>query len=137
MQVSELMTTDPITVAPDESIATVVEVMQSMNIRHVPVVDETGDLVGMISDRDVRGMLLPYLQGPEKVESLQGNASAAVATMMTSAPLSVDLESDASLAAELMIEHRVGSIPVVDADGALVGIVSYVDLLRYYVRPEA
>ncbi len=136
MQVSELMTLDPVTVAPDENIAAAAEVMQTMNIRHLPVVDETGDLVGMLSDRDVRALLLPYLSEPDQAQRT-APMNATVATVMTSRPLSVDAESDASLAAELMIENRVGSIPVVDADGALVGIVSYVDLLRHYVRPDA
>lgn len=136
MQVTELMTADPVTVDPDESIATAVEIMQNMNIRHLPVVDETGDLVGMLSDRDVRALLLPYFQGDDEVEKVRSRASDRIAEIMSSAPLSVDVECDISQVAELMIEHRIGSLPVVDADGALVGIVSYVDLLRYYARLE-
>jgi CBS domain-containing protein len=137
MQVSELMTTDPVTVAPDDSVATVVELMQDQAIRHLPVVDEQGDLVGMISDRDIRGLLLPVLPNSLPEKATQMSSQAAISSIMTSAPLSVDMESESAVAAELMIEHRVGAIPVVDADGSLVGIVSYVDLLRHYVEIKA
>ena len=134
MQVSELMTKDPIVVSSDDSIVTAIDLMHEHNIRHLPVVDDTGTLVGMLSDRDVRTVYLPYLRDPESPKDVQQRLGEPVVTLMTSAPIAIDLESDASLAAEMIIDHRVGSLPVVDADGALVGIVSYVDLLRHYAE---
>lgn len=133
MQVSELMTTEPVTVAPDESILAVIELMRDMTIRHVPVVNDEDDLVGMISDRDVRPLLRANL-GESEEDMPRPNLGGAVSSLMSGAPLSVDMESDGAAAAELMIEHRVGAVPVVDGDGALVGIVSYVDLLRHYIE---
>jgi len=137
MQVSELMTADPIVVSSDDSIVTAIDLMHEHNIRHLPVIDDEGTLVGMLSDRDARSVYLPYLREPEAPEGGRRRLGEPVLTFMTSPPIAVDIESDASLAAEMMIEHRVGSLPVVDADGALVGILSYVDLLRHYARLSA
>lgn len=50
--------------------------------------------------------------------------------LMSSDTLSVDMDTDASEIAELMLENKIGAVPVTDIDGRLVGIVSYVDLLR-------
>jgi acetoin utilization protein AcuB len=110
--------------------------LQTLDIRHLPVVDEEGALVGMLSDRDLRGMAVPQTPG----KALPGDGhdghdghdgmDAHVATLMTADVLSVQAEDDVSAVIDVMIENKVGAVPVIDGDGALVGIVSYVDILR-------
>jgi acetoin utilization protein AcuB len=53
-----------------------------------------------------------------------------ISSIMTADVLSVDVESDVTEIIELMLEHKVGAVPVVDGDGGVVGIVSYMDVLR-------
>ena len=56
---------------------------------------------------------------------------------MTGSVLSVDSEAPLTDAVELMLEHKIGAVPVVDADGKLVGIVSYMDVLRVFMADAA
>lgn len=93
------------------------EVLQSMDFRHLPVVNDEQEVVGILSDRDLRGLATDALE-------------ARISTLMSSDVLSVEEEDDVEDVVELMLENKVGAIPVVDGDGALVGIISYVDVLR-------
>lgn len=124
------MTEDPITLRPNAKVREAVRLLQSMEIRHLPVVDEEQGLVGMLSDRDLRGVSLPHLIDERWFGDLRMAMEEAVSTVMSSDVLSVDMETEARDIIELMLEHKVGAVPVVDADGGLVGIVSYMDVLR-------
>src|SRR5512132_461328 len=64
---AELMTENPRTAQVDDSVGEAVEIFQTMDFRHLPVVDEQGELVGMLSDRDLRALELPYSQDAETV----------------------------------------------------------------------
>ena len=124
----DLMTEDPITVRTTSTIREAARLLQTLDIRHLPVVDEEGALVGMLSDRDLRG-LSPLVVGGDFEGSPDG-LDARVSTVMSADVLSVETEDDLSAVVELMLENKVGAVPVVDGDGALVGIVSYMDVLR-------
>jgi acetoin utilization protein AcuB len=84
----------------------------------------------MLSDRDVGGLAFPELLGSAYAGRVQTALDAPVSTLMSSNVLSVGLEADLAEIIDLMLDQRVGAVPVVDADGTLVGIVSYVDILR-------
>jgi len=126
----DLMTEDPVTVPMMAKVGRAVDLLHSLDVRHLPVVDESGALVGMLSDRDLRALTFPEVAGGEYVGAVQTALDAPIASIMTSDVISVDVEADAAEIVDLMIDRKIGAVPVVDADGALVGIVSYVDLLR-------
>ncbi len=126
----ELMTGDPVTVSPSTKVREAARILHDLDIRHLPVVDELGALVGMLSDRDLRGFSIPYLIGDEYAGNIETALDSNVATLMNGAVVSVDTEADAAEIVDLMLDNRIGAVPVVDGDGKLVGIVSYVDLLR-------
>jgi len=126
----ELMTEAPATVRPTTKVRTAVEILETLEIRHLPVVDDVGQLVGVVSDRDLRALSIPYFLGSEHVGTLRAALDARVAKLMSSDVLSVDAEADAAEVIDLMLENKIGAVPVTDADGALVGIISYVDILR-------
>ncbi len=130
MIAEELMTQNPATVRSSARLRDAVQLLQNLEIRHLPVVDEEGALVGMLSDRDLRALELPYFVGGEFAGVMKTGLDASVTTVMSSDVLAVDKEADVADIIELMLEHRVGAVPVVDGDGALVGIVSYMDVLR-------
>lgn len=126
MQARDVMTPNPVTHSVSATLAEVMETMLDKDIRHLPIVSGE-ELVGMISDRDMR-------QFSRDVVSMNGRAKSALAApisnMMSGDVLTADPEDDIDTLIELMVENRVGAVPIVTGDGALVGIVSYIDILR-------
>ena len=117
----DVMTERPRTIARDSTIATAAQILEELEIRHLPVVDDAGELVGMISDRDLRGAIAEG-GGPPP--------SARVEDVMSDEVVEALPDDELAEVAELMVDNRIGAVPIVDERGALVGIVSYVDLLR-------
>jgi acetoin utilization protein AcuB len=126
----ELMTENPVTVPATARVRQAVQLLQTLDIRHLPVVGEDGELIGMLSDRDLRSLSVPYLVADEYVGNISAARDMAVASLMTGDVLSVTPDADASDIVELMLDFKIGAVPVTESDGTLVGIVSYVDLLR-------
>jgi acetoin utilization protein AcuB len=126
----DLMTAHPATVLATSPVREAVQMLQSLDIRHLPVVDEEGALVGMLSDRDLRALELPTFVGDEYVLTVRKALGAPVSSLMTTDVVSVDTEADVAEVIDLMLDNKIGAVPVVDADGELVGIISYVDILR-------
>jgi CBS domain-containing protein len=108
-----------------------------MSVRHLPVVDRHGTLVGMLSDRDLHGVTLPHLSGPREAEEHRASLGASVATIMSTSVVSVGEHATLEHVAGLMVESRIGAVPVVSRDGTVLGIVSYIDLLRQLPRSES
>lgn len=131
MKVVDLMTNDPLTVTAAETVGKANELMAENNIRQIPVVNGR-ELLGIVTDRDVRAFLSEALVGePEARERALGTA---VGEIMTTEPLSIAPDDDLKDAVEMLIEQKFGAIPVVDETEGLVGIVSYVDVLRSYLE---
>ena len=130
ISVCGIMTTDPVTIGATTTVRRAVELLQTLDIRHLPIVNEKDELIGMLSDRDLRALSIPAFIGPDYVGELRTALDARVGSFMTGDVLSVDLEADVREAVNLMLEHKIGAVPVTDADGVVVGIVSYVDVLR-------
>lgn len=130
-----LMTADPETVMTETHLVTAAAKMAELGLRHLPVVDEDGRLVGMISDRDVR-MALGNPGDALRTGRLAEVEELTVGTAMTNDAISVDLDAPARLIAETLAVERIGAVPVIDEGEHVVGIVSYVDLLAYFARKE-
>src|SRR5688572_7499595 len=126
----DLMTDKPVTLPLDARVRLAVATLQTMDIRHIPVVDEDGALAGIVSDRDLRALEIPTMVGEEYLGDLRAALDAPLSSIMTGDVISVDLEATASEIVDLMLENKIGAVPVLDGDGVLVGIVSYVDVLR-------
>ncbi|WP_438043415.1 CBS domain-containing protein [Sorangium sp. So ce128] len=133
---AELMTENPRTVRVDDPIGEAVNVLQTMDFRHVPVVDEQGELVGMLSDRDLRALQSPYAEDTAEVGAAPRKARAPVSTIMSGNVVSASPDADVAELMELMLDNKIGALPIVDGEGALVGIVSYVDIFRGLLREE-
>lgn len=131
MLVRDIMTPDPYSVSATSSVRHVLRMLSEADVRHLPVV-EGGALVGIVSDRDLRGLAAletdTALEEPEAARRALAQPASAV---MSADLLTVNPETELSEAIDLMIEHRVGALPVVEPDSTkLLGIVSYVDALR-------
>ena len=130
MTARDLMTPNPVTVSPRATIAEVWDLMRELEIRHVPVVED-GALVGMLSDRDLARLDVARLLTAEGADALRRELATPVIEVMSSDVIFVELETELSDVVGLLIEHRVGAIPVVQSGTRdVVGIVSYVDVLR-------
>jgi CBS domain-containing protein/predicted CoA-binding protein len=134
-RVGERMTRNPVTVTPVEGIREAIEKMKKGHFRHLPVVDEEGKLIGMLSDRDIR-LIRPSLAfvSPEDAELQLWSTSVRQAAVFD--PVTIYSEALLEQAAELMLRWEVGGLPVVDKGGKPIGIVTYTDLLREFVAGE-
>lgn len=115
VHISDRMTRNPATIEPKDTLAKAKALMDSGGFRRLPVV-EKGQLVGILSDRDLR-------QHVGYLETTRVNAA------MTASPMTVTPHSSVGDAARLMLEHKVGGLPVVE-ESKLVGIVTTSDMLR-------
>lgn len=130
MIVQDIMTPNPITLEVTETVQDAIDMLNDMDIRHIPVVDN-GVLVGMISDRDLRDFSLPMMVRFNNPEEVAKRCKTGIAKLMYSDVVTVGSEADVSEVAEIMIDHKIGAIPVCDeVEGTLIGIVSYIDVLR-------
>jgi CBS domain-containing protein/gamma-glutamyl:cysteine ligase YbdK (ATP-grasp superfamily) len=118
--VGQFMSTDLFTVRPGDLIDFAASVMDWRHIRHVPVEDENGRLVGLITHRNLLRLVSAGNRGK--------TASITVDELMVRDPLTVSPSTDTLAAIKLMREHRVGCLPVVEGD-QLVGIVTSYDFL--------
>jgi CBS domain-containing protein len=107
--------------------------MLERRIRHLPVTDEGGLLVGIVTDRDIRLNLPSQATSLSVWEINHLLARLTVQKVMTQSVLTVGPDRGAKDAAQLMLDHTIGALPVVDG-GRLVGIVTETDLLRAFVR---
>lgn len=129
MNVSDVMVTDLVTVNPDADMKEVVDRMNAAHIRHLPVV-KSGRLVGIVSDRDIRlfGMTMAGAEDGELRFAI--GPDVLVREVMQQDPVLIGADADVRDVLDLMIEDRVGAVPVVDEDEHLLGIVSCVDMLK-------
>ncbi len=143
MRVAQLMTTAVLTVGPETSLKDVAELLAARGISGAPVVDASGRLLGVVSEADIlakerrprRQSRLAHLLGYR--QSLDPKAAARTAAEAMTAPaLTIGAERRADAAAALMLDRGVNRLPVVDRDGALVGIVTRADLVRAFVHTD-
>jgi CBS domain-containing protein len=126
----ELMTADPLTVTPQASIAEVWDLMREADVRHIPVV-QADALVGMVSDRDLGRVDIARLLNVEGAGALRDELATPIVRVMTSQVIAVGPEADIGEVIELLIEHKIGAVPVVQEETReVLGIISYVDVLR-------
>lgn len=135
MFVSERMATNLITVGPELPIFEAKELMVEKNIRHLPVVDDKGKLLGIVSDRDMRdAMPSTLLKKPDYEITLGKIGGYPVSDIMTSKPMTIYPYYTLQDTLLIMQKKKVGALPVVDEEGFLKGILSTRDLLKAFVN---
>ena len=132
MIVRDLMTPNPITTGPDTPVLEARQVMIEKRIRHL-LVAEGSKLLGIITDRDIRLNLPSPATSLSVWEINYLLARLTVASVMTQSVVIVSPRQDAKEAASLMLDHKIGALPVVDG-GRLLGIITETDLLRAFVK---
>jgi CBS domain-containing protein len=129
--VADVMSPDPVTLCPDDTIGQAEEIMDERGFRQIPIVSRK-ELVGILTDRDIRSFVSGRLFGAPEERDRAMNTR--ISTVMTTKPISVEPEDELSDVIELLIEGKIGGIPVVDGERGLVGIVTYVDVLTKFLE---
>lgn len=135
MRVSKYMTDKLVTARPEDGSRTTFFKMREHDIRHMPVVDDEGALVGIVSDRDLRRPDWVD-QAPDLEHLYHLDDDMKIGDLMTPSAITVHTYDTLHKAVQLFLEHRFGCLPVLDKTGALVGIVSPLDLLRAFDELE-
>lgn len=125
MHVREWMSPDPITVERGTGLDEVLRLITERGIRHIPVVDGNGAVVGMLSDRDVMGTRA----------DTAGDDDATAAAVMSSPVHTVRADATVAEAARTMLSRRINGVPVVE-DDKLVGLVTSSDCLLALLETE-
>jgi len=138
MQVRELMSRQVVTIGTAESCLDAVVRMQRARVRHLPVVNRDGLVVGIVTDRDLRHLLF----SPRMFEALGSTSvdglldGVRVAEIMSTRVVTVAPDDGVADAARIMREEKVGSLPVLER-GRVVGILTETDMLRQIVRVDS
>ncbi len=123
MLVRDRMSTPAVTIASGADYKSALREMESHSLHHLPVLDSDGQLVGMAAERDLLVAAMHYLQSDVEVGDVMHRG------VVTATP-GMSLAS----AARLMASKRIGGLPVVDDTGALIGIITEVDILRAFAE---
>lgn len=133
LTVNDLMTVVPHTVTPQTPLREVINLMQEEECRQFPVVNATGDLVGIVTDRDIRLILNSPIVLHERWQDEALLDTMTVESCMTPHPLTVSPETPAYHAAEMLSAYKFGALPVLD-NGRLVGIITVTDFLDHFAE---
>ncbi len=144
MKVKDVMAKDPFTIDPEAPLGTAIDVMRTRALRHLPVVDDAGQLIGIITDRDLRHAafapaVAEYLSASAQRLTRQIGATVEnlrVRDVMTWVVVTTHPNASLAHAALVMSERRVGSLPVVE-NGKLVGLLTERDVLQALSREGA
>lgn len=132
-RVRDYMTRDPITVHEEDLLREAVETVMIRRIRHLPVLDERGRLVGIVTDRDIRRTLPSPLSAaaPEEYEALLETTP--VSRIMSKNVITVEADTPVAGAVETLLNKKIDGLPVLES-GVLVGIFTVRDALRAYLE---
>ncbi len=135
MFVSRSMTRKVITVDSATPVIEAQELMADNNIRHLPVVDLNQQLVGIVTDRDIRSALpYNYLKDTCSAEQREQFCALPVKDIMTKDPIAISPTYTIQDALLLIQNSKVGALPVIDDNRRLKGIISVRDLLRAFIN---
>ena len=130
VKVSDLMSTETVTIQRNDRLTLADHAMKERAIRHMPVLDDAGQVCGILSQRDLfRGALLKNLGYGGNLEKKMMD-SMVVKEAMVSPVITTTPATDIQKAASTMIEHKIGCLPVI-SNGELQGILTEEDFVRW------
>jgi acetoin utilization protein AcuB len=133
MLIKDWMTKEPVTITEDTSMIKAIHIMKERRFRRLPVVT-LGRLVGMVTDRDLKEA------APSKATTLDVHelyyllAELQVKEIMSHNPLSLSEDDTVEHAAQIMLDHTISGLPVVDGNGKVVGIITQSDVFRAFMH---
>ena len=132
LSVAEIMTAEPYTLSPDDSLAQARKLMADHHIRHIPIVSGDGSLVGLVSQRDILAAADSSVL-PEQSSREQEENYVALSSVMTSPVQTVDEQASLRGTAMHLLQNRMGCLPVT-RDDVLVGIITDSDFVEVAIN---
>src|SRR5512146_96380 len=133
MLVGERMTRNPVTVTEDASIDDALHLMRERKVRRLPVLDTSGRMVGIVSDKDLLHASPSPATSLSVYELHYLLAKLVVKRVMSSPVITVSLNTPLEEAARIMADNKIGGLPVVD-DGKLTGIITETDVFKLLIE---
>jgi len=133
--VKDHMRTPVVTISAEAGLDRAMLIMRTQRIRHLPVVNEAHELIGLISDRDLRLSMEELELGPSGApKGYYLPALTKIRTVMITNVLTAASDMPLANAATIMSERKIGALPVLDNNKKIVGIITESDLLRLLVK---
>ncbi|SDB47012.1 CBS domain-containing membrane protein [Desulfonatronum thiosulfatophilum] len=129
LKVKDLMTKQVISLQEHDNVQTARSIMNLGRIRHIPIVDKQGDFAGLLTHRDLLAVTISKLADIEAEVQDEIDASIPIHEIMRRDVTAIDPEMDLREAAEILLQHKYGCLPVVE-DKMLVGILTEADFLK-------
>jgi len=130
----EVLVSPAITIFVDDPFSAVEAKLRFHKIRHLPVIDRHNKLVGIVTQRDLYHTLAPRRTEDGDYYDKTALDSFVLKYIMTPNPLALKPDDTVARIIEIFATHKYGCIPIVKEDGALLGIVTQVDILKFIVR---
>jgi len=137
MIIADIMTTNPVTVNMDTELLEIKQIFDHVYFHHLLVEDESDNtFAGIISDRDLLSALSPYIHTAAETlrdkETLKKRAHQIMSRQIDT----VTPETDCNIAVQKMLDADISCMPVVGSDGAILGIVTWKDFLKNYLKQQ-
>lgn len=130
LTVGDLMTTQLFTLLESDSLYTAKQIMEMARVRHVPIVDAKDSFIGLITHRDMLAVAVSKLSDIDDSTQDELDAGTPLREIMRTDVATVSPDTLLRDAAQLLLEHKYGCLPVVEEEQKLVGIITEADFLR-------
>lgn len=127
MKVKDIMSTEVFYVGPDKMMNRIQDVIEWNEVRHVPVVDKHGYVLGIISQRDLLQTAFTNVSMADQYELLK---NIPITDFMKTRVITTTPDTDLAEAAWLLIENKIGCLPVLDKQSKIIGIVTESDFVK-------
>ena len=125
MLVSDYMTESPITIQNDADYNTAFDIMQAKDLHHLPVINQASEVVGILTRRDLQLAARCFHEAPAEV------ADCMHTPVFTTTP-----EASLASAAKVMMDNRIGGLPVMDSGNRVIGMLTETDLFRALIETQ-
>ena len=132
MKIKDLMRTNVVTLQAADVLGVADDIMSMGRIRHLPVVDPNNRVIGIVTQRDLYKASVSSVLGFERAKEHEWLGKVRVRDIMTTNVITIGAEAGVVEAVDKMIAGKIGSLPVVDEDGKLVGLLTETDCLRCF-----
>ena len=130
LRAEDVMTRNPVTLDITSTVQDAADMMFAAEVRHIPVVTH-GTLVGMISDRNLRSYMLPRPERIFRADEERARMAVSVNAVIPSDVITARPDTPVAELLDILLEEKIGAVPVLAPDtGDLIGMVSYIDVLR-------
>ena len=134
LTVKKWMSQNVITIEQDAPVSLAFELLLTNNIRHLPVVSKGGALVGIITDRDLSEALTPPTASHEKKANYLTVKNISAKKIMTPNPVTIEPATPVTEAAKILLDRKIDCLPVKDAEGHPIGILTSTDILKAFIK---